>query len=79
MRPASGLMLPASTLMLPASTLMLPAWTLMRVASDVMRVASDVSEFSNFPDFARFLQHKNEIAAVPHSMDIQCKIRDLVV
>ena len=72
MRPALGLMRVASALMRVASTLM-------RVASDVMRVASDVSEFSNFPDFARFLQHKNEIAAVPHSMDIQCKIRDLVV
>jgi len=79
MRPSSGLMPPASTLMRVASDVMRVASDVMRVASDVMRVASDVSEFSNFPDFARFLQNKNEIAAVPHSMDIQCKIRDLVV
>ena len=31
------------------------------------------------PDFARFLQSKNQNTTVPHSMDIQCKKNSLVV
>ena len=49
--------------------------TLVRGDANLVRV----SKFTNFPDFARFLQNKNESAAVPHSMDIQCNRHYLMV
>ena len=60
-----GLTRPAWNLTLPAWDLMLPAW-------DLTPPACRVPELAIFPDLAHFLQSKNDNAAVPQSIDIQC-------
>jgi hypothetical protein len=51
----------------------------MRPATGVMRPACQYPELLILPDFAWYLQSKNQSIAVPYSRDIQCKRYNLLV